>query len=158
MAWAIEGSDCASKRGVDISQGRGHVTNCGRRAVQLVLGVKNEQGFERTYDDFALPMLRLRSEGHAKEVRNIAEIRIGLNDVFAHENTKAGCSDGRGLTDDAVNMQVALCLILVGRLTSMVRWVRLRVARRQARNEHLQSAHRMCIFKLLLLESLNDSS
>jgi hypothetical protein len=151
----VEGGDSTSEGGVYIRLGRGHVTDSGGGAVELVLGVQDEEDLDAP-DDFGVgAVVNVAEVGvhHVKEVLDVAEVLLRGDDGLADAVTVASGGDGWGLTNNAVDMLVTLLTSLVDVGTN-VGWVGLRVEGAHGSHQGAHHSHRVSV----VTESLDEGS
>ena len=112
---AVESSDGTSERGVDIGLRRGHVADGSSRAVELVLGVKDEKNIDGLDNLGVRAVVGIGGSGihHVEEVLSVAELLLGWDDGLADSVTVASSSDGWSASHDSVDMLVTLLAGLV---------------------------------------------
>mmetsp|Transcript_1482 Transcript_1482/g.5242 ORF Transcript_1482/g.5242 Transcript_1482/m.5242 type:complete len:298 (-) Transcript_1482:394-1287(-) len=142
---AVEGPCSTRDGGVGVHQRRAHLPHGGGGAVQLVVGVEDEELVEHAGEHRVGRVVHLRERvEHVEEVLRVGEAVLGA--VVRPANAMAvgaGCNGGH-LAEDAEDLLVADLLILEER-RMLQRRVRLRVERRECRGARNEHSHGVCV-------------
>ena len=153
VAGSVESSHCSGEAGVHISLAGSHVSNGGGGAVELVLGVENEQNIESLHDFRVNSVVGVSGLliHHVHEVFNIAKVLLGLGKLLAELVTIAVGSQGGGRSNQSVDVLISLLLQVVD-LGAVEGRVSLWVERGHSSNEGRHHSHGVSI----MAESLDE--
>ena len=152
---SVEGSHSTGEGSVNISLGRGHVTDGSSGAVQLVLSVEDEQDFEDLHD-FGVGSEVSVGRGsihHVQEVLNVAKVLLGGNNGLSNSVTVASSSNGGSASEHSVDVLVSLLTRVVDFGTD-VGGVGLRVERGHGGHQSAHHCHGVGIVSERLDEGL----
>jgi hypothetical protein len=99
-----------------------------------MLSMKNEECLKCMYDLFVLSHFTVGAESHFKEVGNVAQVQVRLNDGQSLVNAKTSGSNRGHLTNHSMNVYISFFLRLVAKLSTKIRGIRLWMTRRKTSN------------------------
>ena len=142
MPRPVQRRDGAGDRRVHVGDGRLHVAHGGGRAVEFVLDVEDEEGFDGADDGRVGGERMFRPIDHMQEVLDISQLRVRWKNRLVLIEAEAGSSYCRSASENSVNMHVSLLLAIVDFDTHKSR-ISLRIERRKNSHQRTHHSHRM---------------